>query len=248
MKNKVIEYINKKYAARPEYLWQKDPDSAIWRHDDNKKWFAILMFVSRDRLGFSGDGKVFILNLRLSDLLAVDLVTQREGIIPAYHMQRGRWISVILDGTVPLEEIAPLIDESYGCTMSKAKKNKTRPPKEWILPSNPSYYDIVGDFARRNIIEWKQAAGVKVGDTVYMYVGAPISAILYKCTVVELDIPYNGKSEKVRIKSLMRIKLERKYPPDRFTFKRLGEEFSIFAVRGPRGVPEMLSAALNLEE
>lgn len=117
MKNKVIKYIDEKYGAFPEYLWQKDPNSAIWRHDNNRKWFAILMLVSRERLGLSGEGKVDILNVRLSDLLAVDLLTQKDGIIPAYHMQKGRWISVILDGSVPFEEILPLIDESYGCTM-----------------------------------------------------------------------------------------------------------------------------------
>ena len=60
------------------------------------------------------------------------------------------------------------------------KKQKIRPAKEWLIPSNPRYYDIIRAFEERDEIEWKQGAGVREGDTVFMYVGAPVSAVLYK--------------------------------------------------------------------
>ena len=47
------------------------------------------------------------------------------------------------------------------------------------------------------------------------------------------------------MKTLMRIKLQKRYPPDRFTFDVLGSEYGIRAVRGPRGIPEDLSEALK---
>ena len=43
----------------------------------------------------------------------------------------------------------------------------------------------------------------------------------------------------------MKIELIRRYERDRFTFGVLGDEFGIFAIRGPRGVPNSLSEALN---
>ena len=43
----------------------------------------------------------------------------------------------------------------------------------------------------------------------------------------------------------MKIKLLKRYQPDRFTFEVLKEEYGIYAVRGPRGIPNSLSAALK---
>lgn len=49
----------------------------------------------------------------------------------------------------------------------------------------------------------------------------------------------------VRMTSLMKIKLQKRYPPDRFTFAVLSETYGIHAVRGPRGIPKHLSEALK---
>ena len=43
----------------------------------------------------------------------------------------------------------------------------------------------------------------------------------------------------------MKIKLQKRYKPDKFTFEILGNEYGIFAVRGPRGIPNSLSEALK---
>ena len=77
-----------------------------------------------------------------------------------------------------------------------------------------------------------------------MYVGAPVSAVLYKCKVTETNIPYQYQDENLTITALMKIRLLKRYDPDRFTFEKLKTEYRIFAVRGPRGVPNSLSAAL----
>ena len=125
------------------------------------------------------------------------------------------------------------------------KKEKSRPPKEWVIPSNPKYYDIARAFERQNEIDWKQGAGIKKNDTVFLYVGAPVSAILYQCKVTDVDIPYDYHSSELTITKLMKIKLIKRYKPEQFTFERLKTEYGIFAVRGPRGVPNSLSAALK---
>ena len=43
----------------------------------------------------------------------------------------------------------------------------------------------------------------------------------------------------------MKIELVKKYREDQFTFDVLKKEYGIFAVRGPRGIPNSLSAALK---
>ena len=133
----------------------------------------------------------------------------------------------------------------YLATASAAQKTKMRPPKEWIIPANPKYYDIQSAFESADEIVWKQGTGIKTGDTVYMYVAVPISAVLYKCLVTETDIPYHLKEGPVKIPHLMKIRLLKRYPPDQFTFDILSKEYGIYAVRGPRGIPAKLSEALN---
>ena len=246
MRETVYEYMEKKYKTSPEFPWAKYDDSAVFRHSDNKKWFALVMGVEKNKLGLSGSGYVDVINLKIDDMMFRDILVQKEGIIPAYHMNKEHWITVILDGTVEEDMIYDLIDASFLATASKKRKAKIRPSKEWIIPANPKYYDIEHAFDNDEIIDWKQSSNIKVGDTVFMYVAAPISAILYKCKAVEVDIPYDYQDKNLTITTIMRIKLLRRYDRSQFTFDRLKEDYGIYAVRGPRGVPNSLSHELNL--
>ena len=241
----VFDYIKEKYSTLPEYPWRKYDGNAVFRHSDNKKWFALVMGVEKRKLGLSGSGNIDVINLKLDDMFFRDIIMRDEGIMPAYHMNKLHWITVLLDGTVPEKRIFDLIDMSFLATASVKKKQKMRPPKEWIIPSNLKYYDSVHAYDDTDTINWKQGAGIRRGDTVFMYVGAPVSAILFKCIVTETDIPYDYQNGELTIKALMKIRLLRRYDPERFTFETLKNEYGIFAVRGPRGVPNSLSAALN---
>ena len=245
MRQTVFDYIKKKYRVSPEYPWRKYDGNAVFRHTDNNKWFALVMDVQRNKVGLPGSDYVDVINLKVDDMFFRDLIIQEDGIMPAYHMNKMHWITVLLDGTVPQEKVFDLIDMSFMVTASAKKKQKIRPPKEWIIPANPKYFDIVHAFDAADTINWKQGAGVKKGDTVFMYVAAPVSAVPYKCKVLETDIPYEHENKYITIKALMKIKLQKRYAPDRFTFDVLKEEYGIYAVRGPRGISNSLSAALN---
>ena len=245
MRQSIYDYIKKKYKVSPEFPWQKYLGNAVFRHDDNRKWFALIMDVEGDKVGVSGADYVDVINLKVDDMFFRDMIIQEDGIMPAYHMNKMHWITVLLDGTVPEERVKDLIDMSFMATASAKKKEKHRPPKEWIIPSNPKYFDIVHAFDHADEINWKQGAGIKKGDTVFMYVGAPVSAVLYQCKVTETDIPYEHENKYITIKALMRIRLQRRYPADRFTFEVLKSEYGIYAVRGPRGIPNSLSVALK---
>ena len=254
-RQQIIDYIREKYGSEIEYLWMRYPSYGVFRHVDNQKWYALMMDVPRSKLGLTPiqcpaeevADIVEILNVKLDDPILRDFLVQREGFLPGYHIARGNWISILLDGTVEMGEICSLIDRSFKTTASAKTKNAIRPPKEWIIPSNPKYYDSVHAFDDTDEINWKQGKGIKKGDIVYMYVGAPVSAVLYKCVVTETGIPWNYTQDRLSIFSLMKIKLLKRYDPGLFTFERLGAEYDIHAVRGPRGIPRELSEALNVE-
>ena len=244
-KDKVIEYQKKQYGAIPEYLWESSPDAAVFRHANNNKWFSLVMSVPYSKFGIDADGATDVINLKTGDAVFTDSIIEETGIFRAYHMNKREWISVLLDGTVPEDEVYALINRSFAVTAPGRRCKKIREAKEWIVPANPKYYDIVHAFDAADEVDWKQGAGINRGDTVFMYVGAPVSAILYKCTVTKTDIPYRYEDETLKITALMRLKLLDRYKPSDFTFERLKTEYGIYAIRGPRGVTYSLSYALN---
>lgn len=245
MRNEINDYIKNQYGIGPEYPWPRYNEHAVYRHKDNKKWFALIMDVGRDKLGLSGKTAVSVINLKIDDVILHDTIIRENGIMPAYHMNKQNWITVLLDGTVPADRICALLDISYNVTSSMRRKKAVREPKEWIIPANPKFYDVEAAFAKNDIITWKQGAGIIKGDIVYMYVASPVSAILYKCRVLETDIPYDYQDKNLTITALMKIELLKRYSRDKFTFTMLGDEYGIYAIRGPRGVPYSLSEALN---
>ena len=63
--------------------------------------------------------------------------------------------------------------------------------------------------------------------------------------MTETDIPYKYSDENLTIMALMKIKLVKRYKPDKFTFDVIKDEYGIYAIRGPRGITNSLSEALK---
>ncbi|MBQ5951173.1 MAG: MmcQ/YjbR family DNA-binding protein [Lachnospiraceae bacterium] len=231
------------YGAAPEYPWRNFPEYAVFRHGDNKKWFALVAVVPADKLGLPGDAPLPVINFKISDDVYRDVILREPGVLPAYHMNKRFWVTALLDGTVPQPQLLDMLDVSYAATASAKKKEQIRGPQEWIIPANPIYYDIEHAFDHATEIRWKRGKGIRVGDTVFMYVAKPVSAVLYECEVLEVGIPYERREGKLVVTELMRIRLKKRFDPQAFTFEKLRDEYGIFAVRGPRGIPYSLSAA-----
>lgn len=85
----------------------------MFRRGDNKKWFAIIMKISRGILRLSGDGAVDVINVKTDK---VEFFLGVPGIFPAYHMNKNNWVTVLLDGTVPIGNVKKLIEMSYNAT------------------------------------------------------------------------------------------------------------------------------------
>lgn len=245
-RDSVIQYAAERYGTRPENLWARFPNYAVLRHEDNKKWFAVIMDVRRDKLGLSGDGFVDILELKCDPVMCGSLMSE-SGILPAYHMHRGSWITVMLDGSADTDMMFSLLDMSFDITSSKNSRKRSQGivKKEWLVPANPKYYDVDRAFSENDVIMWKQSSNIAAGDTVYLYVAAPVSAIRYKCEAVEVDIPYKYSDENVSMRRTMKIRLLHKFRDGELTFAKLNEH-GVYAVRGPRGVPRSLHDEMEL--
>lgn len=124
MRQVVFDYVKKKYKSEIEYLWENDPSSAIFRHNDNRKWYGIVMNIPKSKLGFASNERVDILNVKCGDPLLVDMLIQNDGYFPAYHQTKGKWVTIILDGTVSNEDIFGFIDMSFRATAPKMKNKK----------------------------------------------------------------------------------------------------------------------------
>ena len=122
MHRKELEaYIVNHYAAQPDYPWTDSPRAAVFRHAGNRKWFALVMEVPRDKLGLAGTEKLDIVNFKCDPIL-ISSLRGETGIFPAYHMNKASWITASLDGSVPAETIVLLLDVSYELTKPKIRR------------------------------------------------------------------------------------------------------------------------------
>lgn len=112
--NIVVEHIKSEYGANPEFLWpDRYPSYAIFRHGDNKKWFALAATISSKSLGLKEDKAIDVINLKFDKNQTYDFAETSDHIFPAYHMNKNNWITIWLDGTLPNGLIFELIKKSY---------------------------------------------------------------------------------------------------------------------------------------
>ncbi len=108
----VIKYIKEKYHGELEFLWKKFPKNAIWRHQENNRWYGILLVVSKTKLGLKEDFEIDILDVKYPTQNIHNLIDNKT-IFAGYHMNKDHWITIPLDGSIPIEQIYHYIDISY---------------------------------------------------------------------------------------------------------------------------------------
>ena len=239
--NRLTQAIFETYGDEPVFPWDND-DAGVFKNPDNGKWYALIMCIDRSKLDKKLSGEVEVVNIKLDEAKIPELHKQ-NGFYPAYHMNKKNWITMVLDGSVPDDVLLALVDESHSFTLGKHRRNRSG-NNAWLVPANPKFFDIEAAFANKKEIIWKQSSDLQVGDTAYMYVGAPISAVLYKCMVTAVNIPYDYEDENLKISRVMKIKLIKKYAKDFMGFAKLGE-YGVRSVRGPRICPQNLVEVLK---
>lgn len=110
--NDIINYVKNKYGDELEFLWEKSPKTAVVRRKSSKKWYAVILTLSKRKLNLDSDELVEVINLHNSPEEIEKLIDNKR-YFPAYHMNKKHWCTICLDGTVELEKIYKLIDISY---------------------------------------------------------------------------------------------------------------------------------------
>lgn len=111
--NDICNYIKRKYKVNPKFLWDKSSGNGVFRNKNNKKWFGIIISVSKDKLDLKYKQEIIeVINLKLDEDMIKELI-KMDGFYRAYHMNKKSWISIILDNTLDNEIIYSLIDQSY---------------------------------------------------------------------------------------------------------------------------------------
>lgn len=118
-----IQYVAEQYGVDGEYLWANYPRYCAFRHQNNHKWFALVMDVPKNKLGMQGAEILDVVNLKCDPIL-IGSLRKEPGFFPAYHMSKASWITVALDGSVPDNQIKMLLNMSYDATAAKIKKKE----------------------------------------------------------------------------------------------------------------------------
>lgn len=102
----VIKYCLELPEVYEDYPFPEDNISATMKHKKNNKWFALLMEV---------DGKEY-LNIKTNPEYSELLRKTYDYIIPAYHMNKEHWNTIILSDECDRELVEELLEQSYNLT------------------------------------------------------------------------------------------------------------------------------------
>lgn len=116
----VIDFAKKKFKVSGDSPWVKYPEFVVLRHNDNKKWFGLLMNLPYEKLGLQEKGCVDVLNLKTDSVIIGGFMNQ-PGILPAYHMNKSAWASILLDGSVDSKDVEFLLTVSFELTRNKKR-------------------------------------------------------------------------------------------------------------------------------
>ncbi len=112
-----------------DWPWEDTPEYTVFRHVDNRKWFALIMRVKYATIIPQGsvaspeldpDKPLDIINLK-ADPDLIETLLREATIFPAYHMNKRHWVTLPLDGSCHADQIKALIDLSYRLTTRKAR-------------------------------------------------------------------------------------------------------------------------------
>ncbi|WP_368239372.1 hypothetical protein [Clostridium tertium] len=90
--------------------------------------------------------------------------------------------------------------------------------KKWLFPCNLGKYDILGSFLKNGFVDYGTNLNITEGDEVFIYTGAPYSAIFLKCRIrailkfnetindIEFNVSEDGFKEKSKYGRLVPIK------------------------------------------
>jgi len=119
-KQDFLDYCLDTYGTSADYPFDEDFQTAVFRHTNNRKWYAIMMRVSRRKFGFDSDEVIDVVNLKLP-VEMFGSFGPSEGVYPAYHMNKRHWISILLPDAED-NLVSFLVNVSYEATRDIKKQ------------------------------------------------------------------------------------------------------------------------------
>ncbi|MDO4961766.1 MAG: methylated-DNA--[protein]-cysteine S-methyltransferase [Eubacteriales bacterium] len=134
---RTVKNIEERWGVKPERPWAKYPEYMTFKapkdpYGGGDKWFAVIMHVERRVLGLPqfveaqhpgemqrpGDGyddaMVWIINVKSDPgFIMMSREINGGGFLPAYHMNKQHWLTILLDGSASEGQISSCIDLSY---------------------------------------------------------------------------------------------------------------------------------------
>ncbi len=219
--NEIVDYIFSKYADTPSFEWIKHPSNSVFRNTNNRQPYAYIISTT--------SSEVESLYIRLPETRIIELLKQK-GCSSSEFLNDKKWIVLSLNNELDISHIKSYLDEAYLYVNQKS---------EWLVPANPKYYDIIGEFQKTDTTIWKQTGKMSVGDIVYLYLAAPISSILFKCEVIETDIPFLYADDNVKMNKVFRMRKLHTYKEGELSLNLL-KKHGITWIRGQRRLPSSL--------
>lgn len=102
----VIKYCLEFHEVYEDYPFTEDKVSVTMKHKKNNKWFALIMNVRGEEY----------LNIKTDPEYSELLRKTYDYIIPAYHMNKEHWNTIILSDKCDDELIKELLIQSYELT------------------------------------------------------------------------------------------------------------------------------------
>lgn len=245
--NRIAARIETELGAPAEYPFTDDDQTAVFRDGRTRKWICIVMNIPRDRLEPGAKGSVDAMNVKAPEA-DVPALWDEPGVYRCYHMNKKHWVTIALDDSCPDGRVMELVRQSAAFAARRGAKKGTpaaeMAPNAWIVPANYRYWDVEQHFGDDPVQLWKQSCAARPGDLVYMYIGAPVSAIWCKCEVLETDIPYDYSDANISIKKVMRLRMIRRYGRELVPLS-LMKQFGVLAVRSTRRMTAELKAEID---
>lgn len=121
-KEAFLAFCGAELGTEPDYPFDEDFKTAVLRHKGSRKWFAVVMRVSRRKFGLDSDEAVDIVNLKIP-LEMFGFFGKEQGVYPAYHMNKLHWVSVLLSDTAD-STVEFLANVSYEETKTIPRRRK----------------------------------------------------------------------------------------------------------------------------
>lgn len=123
LRDQVLDYAKEQFGTEPAYPWPEYPQYCTLKVKATGKWYGIIMNVTYKVLGLGEEGNLDVMNVKLPPERVEELVDGKQ-FLPAYHMNKKYWLTILLNGQVTLAKVKKLVAESYATVTGKKKTAK----------------------------------------------------------------------------------------------------------------------------